>query len=303
MDWLKTYIKGIIFKSRFLSTIYFYISLPVFTCKFTRQVSDNFQFDISDPESVQWKNRIDDVIICEDNFHIPRDENAGRLIRNKLIMHNGIKVHPLSYYGKYMLKMLMENKGVHEPQEERAFQEILKEIPENSIMMELGAYWAFYSLWFNKQIKGAVTYMIEPNPICYESGKLNFRINNFKGTFINAYIGKSPSRDSIPTYSVDTLIKKLDILHVHILHSDIQGYELDMLYGCMESITANKISYFFISTHSNDLHSQCIFFLLKYNFAILANINCSQSFSVDGLIVAKAAFVSKPEKVEISFKE
>ena len=50
--------------------------------------------------------------------------------------------------------MLLENKGVHEPQEEKAFLEVLNYVEKGSTMIELGSYWGFYSLWFNKKIKG-----------------------------------------------------------------------------------------------------------------------------------------------------
>jgi hypothetical protein len=300
---LKENIKKNISENRFFAPVYFYLTLPYFTFKFKKLLKENLVFDQNNSESLSWQKRIEEVIVCNDNYHIKRYENAGKIIANRLIMHNGIKVHPLSYYGKFMLKMLMDNKGVHEPQEEKAFQEVLKEIPEKGTMLELGSYWAFYSLWFHKQVKDAKNYMIDPNPICLQSGKLNFRINKFKGTFLNGYIGNSYIKAAVPTFSVDYLIKNLDLKHVHIVHSDIQGYEIDMLNGCEESIKSNKISYFFISTHSDEIHDICLNILKEREFCILASANCSQSFSVDGIIVAKASFVSKPEKINISLKK
>ncbi|MBI4681229.1 MAG: hypothetical protein HY753_08545 [Nitrospirae bacterium] len=93
-----------------------------------------------------WERRINDVLSCPDNKFIPRVNNAGSIKDGFLVMHNGIKVLPLSYSGYPMLKMLIENKGVHEPQEERVFFEILKKMPERAVMMELGCYWSFYSM-------------------------------------------------------------------------------------------------------------------------------------------------------------
>ena len=299
---LKEYIQKAGIENRFLAPVYFYLTLPYFTYRFKKQITNNLIFDFNDQESMRWKSRIDDVLACPDNQYIKRNENAGKIIDNRLIMHNGIKVHPLSYYGKYVLKMLIDNKGVHEPQEEKAFQEVLKEIPDNAVMMELGSYWAFYSLWFNRQIKGSRNYMIEPNPIFLQSGKLNFRINKLKGIFCNGYIGKAYKKAPIPTVSVDYLVKKFKIDHLHVLHSDIQGFEMEMLLGSEETIRANKISWFFISTHSDELHIQCSKFLKQKHFDIIVSSNSSQSYEVDGIIVAKAPFVLKPEKIAISIK-
>ena len=298
----KEYLKISLSGNRFSAPVYFYLTLPYFTYKFRRQIKNNLIFNPGNSESMQWEERIKDVLECPDNRYIVRDPNAGKIINNRLIMHNGLKVHPLSYYGKYVLKMLIDNKGVHEPQEERAFQDVLKEIPGNAKMMELGSYWSFYSMWFNKAINGSTNFMIEPNPICMESGKLNFRVNKLRGRFLNCYLGSRFIDGPIPTVSVDYLVNKLKIDHLHILHSDIQGFEYEMLKGCDDSIKSNKISYFFISTHSDELHEKCSEFLRQREFQIIASANSRESYSVDGIIVAKAPFILKPVNIAISLK-
>lgn len=67
--------------------------------------------------SEAWLKRIKDVTDCEDNKFIPRDPNAGTIVKGKQILHNGLKVYLGSYYGPEYTKMLLLNKGVHEPQE------------------------------------------------------------------------------------------------------------------------------------------------------------------------------------------
>ncbi|MFQ5952839.1 MAG: hypothetical protein ACE5JK_05495, partial [Candidatus Omnitrophota bacterium] len=95
-----------------------------------------------------------EVCAAPDNKYIPRDKNAGKIIDNNLIMHNGLKVRmgEFAYYGDFAKIVLTTNKGVHEPQQERIFKEVLKYIPEGGTMIELGSYWAFYSMWFKKEI-------------------------------------------------------------------------------------------------------------------------------------------------------
>ena len=69
----------------------------------------------------QCNKRILDALYCPDNAHIPRVPHAGRIENGCQIMHNGLKVSPGSYYGYFYRRMLLRNRGVHEPQEERVF--------------------------------------------------------------------------------------------------------------------------------------------------------------------------------------
>jgi hypothetical protein len=77
-------------------------------------------------------------------------------------MHNGIKVYTDSHYGDFNVKIIEKLKGVHEPQEEKVFYEVLKSINEGGKMLELGAFWAYYSLLFNKEVKNAQIFLVEP---------------------------------------------------------------------------------------------------------------------------------------------
>ena len=65
----------------------------------------------------EWRRRIDEVISSPDNAAIPRVPDAGKLQGHVLTMHNGVRVCANGYYGNGILNMLIENKGVHEPQE------------------------------------------------------------------------------------------------------------------------------------------------------------------------------------------
>jgi hypothetical protein len=77
-----------------------------------------------------WEQRIADAVECPDNDRIPRCANAGELCCSCITMHNGIKIRALGYYGAGILNLLIKNKGVHEPQEEVAFQEVLTFCPQ-----------------------------------------------------------------------------------------------------------------------------------------------------------------------------
>src|SRR6185369_1534869 len=68
-----------------------------------------------------WENRINVVLQSPDNEGFERVSDAGKIQGDVQIMHNGIKVHVGSYYGDGNTSLLYRNRGVHEPQEEKAF--------------------------------------------------------------------------------------------------------------------------------------------------------------------------------------
>lgn len=251
-----------------------------------------------------WKARVDDAVQCKDNEFIPRVKDAGLVVRGKQIMHNGIRINLGSYYGVEKAKLMFENKGVHEPQEERAFMEVLKTIKPGSTMIELGSFWAFYSMWFYKEVTNANCYMIEPDAFNIKSGKRNFTLNNMSGRFFQYFIGKASGQgmDGTPSICIDDFVKLNKINFVDILHCDIQGYEYDMLLGSSKLFAENKVGYIFISTHSNDLHSRCLEFLRSKQFIVICHADKNQTYSEDGLIVARAPSYPGIDKLAIALK-
>lgn len=253
--------------------------------------------------SPYWQQRIATVKASADNQRFSHVPEAGMIFKNYQLLHNGLKITLGSYYDYGNTHLLIENKGIHEPQEEFAFAEILPLIPKGGTMMELGSYWAFYSMWFASRVNGARCFMIEPDPHKMNFGKLNFKLNDLTGTFDLGYITNTTNiKRSIPSYSVDYLMKKHRIDRLNILHSDIQGFELKMLQGCEVAFKNKSIDYFFISTHSNDLHQDCIKKLKGNGYTIVCEADLDASYSVDGLIVAKLADVAGPSLIEISRK-
>ena len=248
-----------------------------------------------------WESRIGKVLDSKDNQYIPRHERAGSIVDGLLIMHNGIKVDPLSYYSFGTLKMLSDNKGVHEPQEEKVFQEVLKTIDPNrqATMLELGAYWSFYSMWFLSLFPEANCYMVEPIRKNLHYGKRNFQINNLKGVFIHAGIGNEKNYTSNVT-TVDEICRTNKIAFLDILHADIQGYELEMLHGSKRMLSENRVGYIFISTHSNALHADCTALLCDYGFIEIASVDLDETCSWDGVLVMRSSDYSGIERVVVS---
>jgi hypothetical protein len=153
-------------------------------------------------------------------------------------------------------------------------------------MLELGSYWAFYSMWFQKAVPDAHCYMVEPAEAGLKSGKENFEINGLQGDFTKAFIANEYKQSLPPTLTVDWILSDKNIPFLDLLHSDIQGYELQMLEGAIHAFSQGKIGYVFISTHSNQVHFACEEKLQQYGHVILHSINLNDTYSEDGLIVA-----------------
>ena len=248
-----------------------------------------------------WKKRSNLVRESEDNQRITHTADAGQIKHDHQVMHNGLKISLASYYDYGNTVLIRDNRGVHEPQEEFAFQEVLKQMPEGSSMLELGSFWAFYSMWFAHEVKGARCIMVEPDPHKMNFGKLNFKLNGLKGHFEPGYIDKDTDlKPRIPVLSVDFLIKKHNIDFLHVLHSDIQGFELKMLKGAATALKEKKIGFVFISTHSNELHEQCSKELTDNGYEIVCSANLDESYSWDGLLVAKKKGFTNLEVLNIS---
>ena len=131
---------------------------------------------------------------------------------------------------------------------------------------------------------------------CYEP--------NFKGEFFQAFVGKSTGvGDGVPQICIDDFMEEQKIQRLNILHSDIQGFDLEMLQGAVNSIREQKIDYCFVSTHSNALHSQCTEFLRSNGCVIIASCDLDNSYSPDGVLVARRGSLNGLAPIEIAQRQ
>jgi FkbM family methyltransferase len=262
------------------------------------------------------KQRIMLATSCKDCDYIEKVDKAGQILsdlkgKEFQIMHNGIMTYIDSHYGDFNVEIIKNLKGHHEPQEEKVFNEILKLLKPGSSMIELGAFWGYYSLWFKSAIENSEVYLVEPMDTMLEYGRRNFDLNECSGNFFQYAIGDKNAENisfkhwdgkdyEINQICVDSFLEINKIEHCEILHADIQGFELEMLKGAYNSLKSKSISFVFISTHSNLLHYKCLGHLRKLGYKIVAEHNISESFASDGLIVASAD--SRIDKIKISKK-
>ncbi|MFZ4593888.1 MAG: hypothetical protein ACOYOF_06500 [Verrucomicrobiaceae bacterium] len=238
----------------------------------------------------EWNARISDVLSSPDNARLPRVADAGKIKDGWQTMHNGLRVSVGGYYGNGITRMLKSNKGCHEPQEEIVFAEVLKRLPANPVMIECGAYWAFYSMWFLKSHPEGRAFMIEPDPANLAVGKKNFLHNGFSGHFEQAGLGEHAGIDeqigrivSVPSFMSSQALDRANILHM-----DIQGAEEVTLRGALPLLESQLLDYVFVSTHSEALHAGCVSLLTGAGYEVDASVPPAKSYSVDGVIVARA---------------
>jgi len=135
-------------------------------------------------------------------------------------------------------------------------------------------------MWLKKVHPGAGCIMVEPEMDFLNSGKNNFYVNGYDGEFINQFV----SNDG---FKLDSFAKERNLPKIDILHTDIQGFEVEMLNGAKSLLAQQSVDYIFISTHSNELHDAVQKQLVEYNYRIEVSSSFStQTTSHDGLIFA-----------------
>jgi hypothetical protein len=271
--------------------------------EFIKNKLSEFGFDIVDrkkfthktgsldkADSGDFLGRFREIVSDPLNLLIKRVPNSGYVDEsNCIILHNGNRVPATGKYSysREFSQILIINRGVHEPLEEYVFQQMLQGIKNTKpIMIELGSYWAHYSMWLKKIYPDSRCIMVEANRLFLESGKNNFSLNGYSGEFINQFV-------SSDGFQMDAFASEHNLPRIDILHSDIQGYEVEMLNGAKNLLANHLIDYIFISTHSEKLHDEVRTQLINYGYHIEASSSFdTQTTSCDGLILATSPHIS-----------
>lgn len=255
------------------------------------------------------EERIAMAVRCRDCDPVPKVAEAGQVFDGEdgqriQVMHNGLKVVAGGYYGQWMLELIRLCRGHHESQEERLFHEVMKVMPADARMVELGAYWSYYSLWFlhGHPSRGAIT--IEPEPTYRAVGQANATLNGLEIMSLPGFAGATYAESlpfvcevsggqMLPRYSVDHLLAMQDWDKLDLLHMDIQGAETEVLSSCEPLFRAGRVQWVFVSTHAHQIsgdpltHQRCLDILRRCGATIEAEHDVHESFSGDGLIVAR----------------
>ena len=260
------------------------------------------------PVLLDNQRRTEMTASCRDCDHIPKVPDAGRVIpgdeRPIQIMHNGVRVVAGGYYGDWMTRLIERLHGHHEPQEEAVFHEILKHVPPDATMLELGGFWSYYSLWFKSQHGNRrQSYVVEPDPNHIAVGRANAALNRQEIAFVQACVGPNSVRAvtfttefagniQIPCISIPDFLRERQIQRLDILHCDTQGAETAIIELCESLFRRGVIHFGVFSTHSHHIsgdpltHQRCVAMLKDFGGTILVEHDVHESFSGDGLIAA-----------------
>lgn len=252
---------------------------------------DNFADEKSIGKAEKYIERFREIVSDPLNLLIERVPTAGYLDENRnVILHNGARV-PIdgdgSYYGRFS-EILIINRGVHEPLEEYCFQELLKYLSKEDkahTMLELGAYWGHYSLWFSNVLERTHCTLVEPESKNIEAGRRNFQQNRKKAVFLQEFV-------SSKGFTVDKFFSKdkSSVSELTLLHSDIQGFEEEMLLNSEKALSERKIRYLMISTHGKDIHENCLSIIQRHEYRVSVESEPNKhTTSSDGFIFAHRA--------------
>lgn len=259
--------------------------------------------------SFSVEERIAMATRCRDCDSVPKVADAGMLFdlpegQRVQIMHNGLRVLAGGYYGQWMTDLIRLCRGHHESQEERLFHEVVRCLPQDATMIELGAFWSYYSLWFLMGRPERRGVALEPEPIYLAVGQTNAKLNGLRPSFKQGFAGASFSPAEqfqcevsgelvMPRYSVPHLMQEQGWPKLNLLHCDIQGAETEVLWSCRELLRSGQIDWVFVSTHAHQIsgdpltHQRCLAILSESGATIEAEHDVHESFSGDGLIVAR----------------
>jgi FkbM family methyltransferase len=250
------------------------------------------------------------TVQCRDTDGIRKVDNAGKVLlegeESVQIMHNGLKVVAGGYYGDWMAHVIRGLDGHHEPQEEAVFHRLMRYVRHGTHMVELGSFWAYYTLWFLKEIPHSTATCIEPDIHHLTIGQRNARLNSLEKriAFVNAWVGgddlaswsasTETNREavSLPMMNMAAVRRALADKPIELLHMDIQGFELRFLRSIQPRQNDRSVRFVMISTHhssisgSTTIHGDCMEVLRSMGATILVEHTVVESFSGDGLILA-----------------
>lgn len=263
--------------------------------------------------------RIALTVACRDTDALPKVPGAGDVHDGVQTMHNGVKVLAGGYYGEWMTEVIRQLRGHHEPQEEIAFHAVLERLATTAgpapSMLELGSFWAYYSLWFLQRIPNGRSFCVEPDPAYLEVGRRNFDLNGLDGTFVQAAVGARQTPPvpfecesdgqtrPVPIEGLQSLLDRFRLEHLDLLFADVQGAEWPLLDSARDLLQAGRVRFVVVSTHHHAIsgdpltHYRCLDLLRELGGHVVVEHTVAESYSGDGLIVA--SFDQRDRDMEI----
>jgi FkbM family methyltransferase len=207
-----------------------------------------------------------------------------------------------------MTEIIRSLRGHHEPQEEVVFHRVIERLAASRrpqpVMVELGSFWAYYSLWFCRAIPGGRVIAMEPDPVYLEVGRRNFALNGLSeaATFVHGVLGAEPGVPleftaestgtpvSVAQHDLRSLMELAGIDRVDLLLADVQGAEEVLLARAGGDLATGRVRFLIVSTHHHSIsgdpltHQRALSRLTGAGAHVIAEHSVPESFSGDGLI-------------------
>jgi hypothetical protein len=238
-------------------------------------------------KATEYVERFREIVSDPLNLLVDRVPEAGYVDdAGCVILHNGNRVPLRGGYYDGFSEILVINRGVHEPLEEYCFQRLVRRFAGGRpLMLELGSYWAHYSMWLKKACPEASCTMVEPDAGNLSVGRENFRRNGMEGTFLQALVGPG-------AFEIDAYVQRERIARIDLVHSDIQGAEVSMLEGGRRFLSSHGATYLMVSTHSEEIHASVARTLAAFGYRVeVSSPVDSHTTSFDGFVFASAPHV------------
>lgn len=250
------------------------------------------------------------TISCRDTDAIAKVPGAGGMVEvggeRVQLMHNGIRVVHGGYHGDWMAHVIRGLQGHHEPQEERVFDRLLRYVRDGSLVVELGAFWTYYTQWYLKDIPGSQAVCVEPDPHNLSIGRRNTALNGTGARirFEQAWVGgeardahaavgeSSPGPLVLPMLDFAAVQALCPQAPIELLHMDVQGAELPFLQSLPRDHLRDAVRFVMLSTHHSSIsgspatHADCLALLRARGAHVLVEHDVIASYSGDGLVLA-----------------
>lgn len=271
------------------------------------------------------RRRIALTVAVHDTDVIPKVPQAGEVaIRDGervQIMHNGIIVSEGCYHGAWMTEVIRQLRGHHEPQEELAFHTVLERLAsdtESPTMVELGSFWAYYSIWAKHRIPSTRLILVEPDPANLAVGRRNLELNGMQASIVHAAVGSAHGELASLTWESDGrphptpqvnlagLMDDFGLDAIDLVLCDVQGAETEMLVGAAQALAERRLRFLVVSTHHHSIscdpltHQRCVRILRDAGAHLIAEHSVSESCSGDGLIAASLSARDADLRAEVT---
>jgi FkbM family methyltransferase len=246
---------------------------------------------------------------CTDSDALPKVDGAGEVVeleggRRVQRMHNGLLIDEGCYYGPWMTEVIRSLHGHHEPQEEAVFAAVLERLATTDdapTLVELGAFWAYYTMWFLQRTGGRAV-GIEPDPAYLEIGRRNLELNGLTATLLPGAVGDAPGETvsfvaestgepvEVVQHDLASLRAETGLDRVGLLMVDIQGFETLLLERAADALRAGAVRFLVVSTHHHVIsgdaltHQRVRDLLVAAGAHVIAEHSVEESYSGDGLV-------------------